>query len=173
MEQKGAFFWKIEKIVSKGDYNYAVVKKHPKANKNGYVLYHRVVVENFLGRLLNSNEVVHHINGNKKDNRIENLQVCDFKQHVKSHKLKEGRKTVVLKCPSCGVEFHRNLNQTHLNKLSQWTACSKKCRGKFSRKIQLQGKTEEVQNAISVNVLSKYKKYLEDNTEVTHLQEEP
>jgi len=66
MEQQGAFFWKIEKIVSKGDYNYAVVKNHPNATKYGYVLHHRIVMENHLGRLLNSNEVVHHINGQKK-----------------------------------------------------------------------------------------------------------
>lgn len=54
----GAFKWKVEKNVSKGDYDYAVVKNHPAATKHGYVLYHRIVVENHLGRLLNSNEVV-------------------------------------------------------------------------------------------------------------------
>lgn len=61
--------------MSKGDYNYAVVSEHPKRTKNNYVLEHRVVMENHLGRLLNENEVVHHINGNKKDNRIENLKL--------------------------------------------------------------------------------------------------
>lgn len=32
-ESLGAVSWKIEKIVSKGDYDYAVVKGHPKATK--------------------------------------------------------------------------------------------------------------------------------------------
>lgn len=45
--------WKIEKIVSKGDYNYAVVPEHPFSTKNGYVLEHRVIMENHLKRLLN------------------------------------------------------------------------------------------------------------------------
>lgn len=52
--------WKIEKIVKKGDYNYAVVKNHPHATKYGYVLHHRIVMENFLGRLLSPQEIVHH-----------------------------------------------------------------------------------------------------------------
>ena len=50
----GAVSWKIEKVVSKGDYLYAVVKDHPNRTKNNYVLLHRVIVENYLGRLLNS-----------------------------------------------------------------------------------------------------------------------
>lgn len=166
-------FWKIEKIVSKGDYNYAVVKKHPHATKHGYVLHHRIIMENHLGRLLNSNEVVHHINGNKKDNRIKNLEVHDKIDHIKSHVRQRGRRMINLICPECGKEFTREIRQTHLRKSSKWTACSPFCRGKFSRKIQLQGVTKQVEDAISVNILSKYREYLEDNTEVTHLQEEP
>lgn len=46
--------WEIENIASKGDYNYALVKNHPNATAKGYVLHHRIIVENSLGRLLNS-----------------------------------------------------------------------------------------------------------------------
>lgn len=66
--------WNIEKIVSKGDYNYAVVLGHPNSTKYNYVLEHRIVMENYLGRILDTNEVVHHIDGNKKNNSIENFQ---------------------------------------------------------------------------------------------------
>ena len=48
--------WNIKKIISKGDYDYALVPEHPKATKNGYVLLHRVIMENHLGRLLNDDE---------------------------------------------------------------------------------------------------------------------
>ena len=57
----GALFWNIKKVISKGDYNYALVPEHPNSTKNGYVLLHRIVIENYLGRLLNANEIVHHI----------------------------------------------------------------------------------------------------------------
>jgi len=73
--------WKIEKIVSTGNYNYAVVKDHPNSNKNGYVLEHRIVMENHIKRLLTSDEVVHHINGISKDNRIENLLLLSNIKH--------------------------------------------------------------------------------------------
>ena len=62
--------WEIKKAIKKGDYMYALVPEHPFATKNGYVLYHRIIVENHLNRLLNSHEVVHHKNHNKFDNRI-------------------------------------------------------------------------------------------------------
>lgn len=173
MKQTGAFFWKIEKIVSKGDYNYAVVHGHPCAINHGYVLHHRVVMENHLGRLLDPTESVHHINGDRKDNRIENLEVHEYRVHTRSHSILQGKLMVVLICPECGVEFEREKRQTHLRKSSNWTACSPSCRGKFSRKIQLHGETKEVEDAISVNIRSEYRRYLEDNTEVTHLREVP
>lgn len=60
--------WNIQKIVHKGDYDYAVVPEHPKAIKHGYVLLHRIVLENYLGRILDDGEISHHINEDKKNN---------------------------------------------------------------------------------------------------------
>lgn len=48
---------------------------------------HRVIMEKYLGRKLNKNEVVHHKNGVTTDNRIENLEVISHGKHtVKHHK---------------------------------------------------------------------------------------
>jgi hypothetical protein len=50
------------------------------------VLYHRYVMEQFLGRKLTRSERIHHINGNKTDNRIENLELFSNNgQHMKKH----------------------------------------------------------------------------------------
>jgi len=55
--------------------------EHPAANCHGYVLEHRCVMETEIGRVLQRNEIVHHINGDKKDNRIENLSLMDWHTH--------------------------------------------------------------------------------------------
>ena len=44
-------------------------------HKGKWVLQHRLVMESFLNRELTRSEKVRHINGNRKDNRIENLEV--------------------------------------------------------------------------------------------------
>lgn len=153
--------WKIEKIVSKGDYNYAVVREHPHATKHGYVLHHRVVVENALGRLLNPNEIVHHKNRRRKDNRRKNLEILDKHSHARLHGFERGRLWCKLMCPWCKTIFRRPKNATHLQKPSVLgcTCCSAQCRGKLSAQIQFQGRTRKVDRAISANILRIYRKY--------------
>lgn len=50
---------------------------------------HRVVVEAHLGRPLRSDEIVHHIDGNKRNNDISNLAVMTQSEHIKLH-LRQG-----------------------------------------------------------------------------------
>lgn len=59
------------------------VPMHPEANTRGYVYEHRIVAESILGRRLCKNEVVHHKNGLRWDNREENLAVMDKVAHAK------------------------------------------------------------------------------------------
>ena len=53
--------------------------------KNSGRLFHRWVMEQHLKRRLKKGEIVHHKNGNKLDNRIENLEKVDFLDHIKIH----------------------------------------------------------------------------------------
>ncbi len=46
---------------------------------------HRYIMEQHLGRKLTRYEVVHHINEDKRDNRLENLQLMSLKEHSKVH----------------------------------------------------------------------------------------
>lgn len=49
------------------------------------ILAHRAVMEAYLGRRLLTNEVVHHINGDDEDNRVENLMLTDIAEHTRIH----------------------------------------------------------------------------------------
>lgn len=156
--------WNIRKIINKGDYLYALVPEHPKATKNHYVLLHRVIMENYIGRILTDNEIVHHKDHNKKNNDIDNLELMNKNTHSQLHSKKRGRKIVKLKCPWCKKEFIKYLSTTHLNKPSKYncTCCSPTCRGKLYRYIQIKGVTNAIQNAINNNVISTSKRYLEN-----------
>jgi len=70
-----ASHWKGGRTILQG-YIRIYSPNHPYKSKHGYVAEHRLIMEQHIGRFLNPSERVHHINGIKTDNRIENLVYC-------------------------------------------------------------------------------------------------
>lgn len=83
------FQWRGGKYKT-GGYIYVYKPDHPQAkrNKRHYVAEHRLVMEEHLGRYLESYEVIHHKNGVRDDNRLENLQLMTKREHDKHHCIK-------------------------------------------------------------------------------------
>lgn len=71
--------WKGGKNIIKG-YIRVYAPEHPYATKSRYVMEHKLIMEKHLGRYLKPYEIIHHKNGVKTDNRIENLELCIKRQ---------------------------------------------------------------------------------------------
>lgn len=91
--------WKGGRFKLNG-YVYIYCPSHPRSVKGGkggggYVLEHRLVIEKSIGRYLTKEEDVHHINGIKDDNRLENLKLVSHYNHFGE-----------MICPHCGKKVY-------------------------------------------------------------------
>lgn len=98
--------------------------------KNKNYNEHRKIMEEYLNRKLHYNEVVHHKNGNTKDNNIENLIVMSRIDHAKLHGKFKQTQFVKIICDCCKKEFNLpqrkyNWNKKKLNQTKFY--CSKLC----------------------------------------------
>ena len=71
--------------IVRGNYIWVKVKDHPYANYGGYVREHRLIMEERLGRYLEPDEIVHHINEDTFDNRDFNLGLYKDSPHKSKH----------------------------------------------------------------------------------------
>jgi len=101
-------------------YKFLYKPEHPNCNSEGFILEHRWIMSEFLGRPLLKDEDVHHINGDKRDNRIENLELMSKSEHAiltnlgnQNSRKHNGNNTI---CSLCGSD------KTYIKKdgISQW-----------------------------------------------------
>lgn len=142
--------WRGGKHLVRG-YVYVWAPGHPLATKSGYVAEHRFVMMSHLKRLLLRSEVIHHKNGIKTDNRLENIQLTTQSEHMSKihqlHKLaytkspRRGQSSLVMKqvwkttraherlkaiktCEQCQEVFYR---RGRLRAGRTHVYCSRKC----------------------------------------------
>jgi hypothetical protein len=90
-KQQTSEAWKGVRIIGVGNYALLKCPDHPRANTSGYVPEHVIVMESYLGRYLYyktgdlNSEIVHHIDADRQNNSIKNLQLMKAKDHIAVH----------------------------------------------------------------------------------------
>jgi hypothetical protein len=97
---------------------------------------HKEVLEKKLGRPLADNEVSHHIDGDKKNNSPNNLEVMPKGKHNSLH-IPEAD-LFFFTCPICGTPAVKRMNLVKHNRKqgSAGPFCSRKCAGKHNTNVQ-------------------------------------
>lgn len=131
-------YWVYKPTLSKKEGRLVVALVHKTNSTRTSMSYARYLLSIQLGRKLNADEQVDHINENRLDDRLENLQILSPLENKLKYHVSKGTKKrfLVIKCPECGRVFEKSRNQTHVVKGGTYTACSRKCSGILGQKIR-------------------------------------
>ncbi len=91
--------WKGGRRVRSDGYILIFCPEHINRTHDNYMLEHRLVMEKYLGRHLKTEEVVHHIDGNRANNKLENLIL--FPTHSAHQSFKHTGESKYI-CKHCG-----------------------------------------------------------------------
>jgi hypothetical protein len=111
-------------------YMYCYNPDHYTANKAGKVLEHVFIMSEAIGRKLKQDECVHHIDRNKKNNDLKNLQLLTISEHTKLHQKEDNGAVInILTCLICGIKFNSYKDT------AKYCSCS--CSHKASEKFEI------------------------------------
>lgn len=124
--------------LNKKDNRLRLFMRHKVTGEKRTISYPKYLMECYLGRYLEKDETVDHLDGNPLNNEISNLQVLKLSEHVKLDAIRN--KDVTVECAYCGRPFtikgkdlhNRNRRDRH----QSGYFCSRSCAGKYGREIQ-------------------------------------
>lgn len=131
-----------------------IITEHPFENYNGYIVknkenrkmiclvnknnrttisYSRYLMSLKEKRILNKNEEVDHIDSDKTNDVISNLQILTRAENTRKRFTETSKtmKLVKMICPNCGSSFIRRHGNSFLGKNGNFSCCSRKCLHKF------------------------------------------
>lgn len=107
---------------------------HNETKRKKTLLYSKFLMSCHVNRLLRRDEEVDHINHDKSDDRIENLQILTKHENLQKQASTMTKRMISLECPECRKIFTRSFWQTHHGKAAGLrTFCSRQCSYDFMR----------------------------------------
>lgn len=141
---------------------YLVTNKEPRRNVVLYnshkdrttISYGRYLLSVHLGRYLEDCEHVDHINNDKTDDRLENLQILTLEENNIKESRRRGRLLAEIKCPTCQELFTRRkgITQAVDSLKGQVTCCCNKCRNSFLTKNYSKMEREKISRDTLIRV---------------------
>ncbi len=132
--------WKGGRRPDSSGYELIYLPSHPHCTKKKEIRVHRLVMEKHLGRYLTKDEVVHHIDGNKKNNDISNLKLIENNgKHLKDNHTLDMTNRYCITCKSTKTYIMKNgrplwLKHPTILDLYECTKCHEKRRIRNRRK---------------------------------------
>lgn len=141
--------------------NYAVLVPKDKTSglKRHTIAFARYLVSTNLKRFLTKDEEVDHIDNNKMNDVIENLQILSRDENVNKQICYHGRKYVELRCPICKKTFEMPKNKSFLQTGYRYNCCSKECFTKMKSVTKSGSDLNKLINLISDHFVREFVKH--------------